>query len=202
MANLTASLPYHLYGRVYRKFITNHEDAEGWERCIIHAVSCRPTHALTFSVLLESGAQYRGVPIHGLVVGLDPMKDVPPALELKHHQLWGCDSTEFSIVDMSFNSGLSAEWRGNNGKIFRGRGLGWAIEFDENGYSYAPQQDKSMNMLVSDEGYLAAMPNNRIRWYEDSFTNWDLPIHLRVNHKKYHVEEIGVNPEETAYVKE
>jgi hypothetical protein len=46
------------------------------------------------------------------------------------------------------------------------------------------------------------MPNNRVRWYEDSFTNWDLPINLNVNHKKYYVEQIGVSPEKTAFVKE
>jgi len=46
------------------------------------------------------------------------------------------------------------------------------------------------------------MPNNRVRWWEDSFTNWDLPINLKVNHKTFYVEQIGINPEETAYVKE
>jgi hypothetical protein len=57
-------------------------------------------------------------------------------------------------------------------------------------------------MLVSEEGYLAAMPNNRVRWWEDSFTNWDLPIKLKVNHKTFYVEQLGKNPEETAFVVE
>lgn len=199
MHSLTASLPQHLYGRVRRKFLTNHTD-DGIEHCIIHALSCRPGQALTFSILLESGAQYRGVPIHGLILGQDPTKHIPEGLELHNHQVWGCFGTEFSIVDMSFSKGLVAEWRDSFGRTFLGRGLGWAVEFHDDGYSNAPQQDKSFNMLISDEGYLAAMPNNRIRWWEDSFTDWNLPMNLKVNHHIYYVEEKEKNPEETAYI--
>jgi hypothetical protein len=201
MHSLTASLPQHLYGYVRRRFVTNNT-AIGIEKCVIHAVSCKPCQPLTFSILLECGAQYRGVPIHALIVGQDPTADIPSALGLTHHQVWGCFGTEFSIIEMKYCDGMSAEWRDSDGKTYRGRGLGWAIEFDGDGYSNAPHQDKSFNMLLSDEGYLAAMPNNRVRWYEDSFTNWDLPINLNVNHKKYYVEQIGVFPEETAFVKE
>jgi hypothetical protein len=201
MYSLTASLPQHLYGRVRREFITNQTDT-GIDNCIIHAVSVRPAQALTFSILLENGAQYRGVPIHGLIIGQDPIKATPHPLDLHSHQVWGCFGTEFSIVDMSFSKGLSAEWVDSTGTKFTGRGLGWAIEFYDDGYSNAPQQDKSFNMLVTNEGYLAAMPNNRVRWWEDSFTNWKLPIKLKVNHKTYYVEKIGNNPEETAFVKE
>lgn len=201
MNSLTASLPIHLYGMVRREFLTNGTDT-GIEKCIIHAVSCRPAQPLTFSVLLENGAQYRGIPIHALIVGQDPTKEIPKAQTLHCHQVWGCFGTEFSIVDMSFSKGLAAQWRDSEGKTFSGRGLGWAIEFHDDGYSNAPQQDKSFNMLLSDEGYLAAMPNNRIRWWEDSFTNWDLPIHLKVNHKTFYVEQLGKNPEETAFVVE
>ena len=103
---------------------------------------------------------------------------------------------------MMFNKNLSAQWRDGSGTWVQGRGLGWAIEFHDDGYSNAPQQDKSFNMLVSDAGHLVAMPNNRIRWWEDSFTNWTLPIHLNVNHKVYYVEQIDVDPEETALVQE
>ena len=201
MYSLTASLPYHLYGQVRREFITNGPDS-GVDNCILHAVSVKPTQALTFSVLLERGARSRGIPIHGFIVGQDVNNRIPPAKNLHSHQVWGCFGTEFSIIDMSFSKGLSAEWRDSTGKTFSGRGLGWAIEFYDDGYSNAPQQDKSFNMLVSQEGYLAAMPNNRVRWWEDSFTNWDLPINLKVNHKTFYVEQIGINPEETAYVKE
>jgi hypothetical protein len=204
MYSLTASLPQHLYGRVRREFITNGTDT-GIDNCIIHAVSVRPVQALTFSILsilLENGAQYRGVPIHAFIVGQDPTKTIPHSLDLHSHQVWGCFGTEFSIVNMSFCKGLSAEWVDSNDIKFTGRGLGWAIEFYDDGYSNTPQQDKSFNMLVSNEGYLAAMPNNRVRWWEDSFTNWQLPIKLKVNHKIYYAEQIGNNPEETAFVKE
>ena len=201
MYSLTASIPQHLYGKVRREFLTNGTDT-GIENCIIHTVSVKPAQVLTFSILLENGAQYRGVPIHGLILGQDPTTKVPPALNLYSHQVWGCFGTEFSIIHMSFSKGLSAEWVDSNGTKFIGRGLGWAIEFYEDGYSNAPQQDKSFNMLVSEEGYFAAMPNNRIRWWEDSFTNWELPIKLKVNHKIYYVENIGINPETTAFVTE
>ncbi len=201
MYSLTTSLPLHLYGKVRSEFITNGANT-GVENCIIHAISARPSEALTFSVLLENGAQYRGIPIHGLIVGQDPKMFIPPALELQSHQCWGCFGTEFSIVNMQLNHSMSATWKGSLGNTFTGRGLGWAIEFHNDGYSNAPHQDKSFNMLVSSEGYLAAMPNNRVRWWDDSFTNWELPIKLKVNHQKFYVEQLGTNPEETAYVVE
>lgn len=201
MHSLTTSLPLHLYGKVHREFITNGLHT-GVENCIIHALSVRPSQALTFSVLLENGAQYRGIPIHGLIVGQNPTTQIPPVLDLQSHQCWGCFGTEFSIVNMQLNHSMSATWMDSLGNKFSGRGLGWAIEFHDDGYSNAPHQDKSFNMLLSKEGYLAAMPNNRIRWWDDSFTNWELPINLKVNHKIFYVEQIGINPEETAFVKE
>ena len=207
MRSLTTSLPMHLYGVVRREFLTNGADS-GIEKCIIHAISVKPSEALTFSVLLESGAQYRNIPIHGVIVGqrstsgstLISDMEIPPALELQSHQCWGCFGTEFSIVDMQLNHSMSATWIDSYNRKFIGRGLGWAIEFHGDGYSNAPQQDKSFNMLVSQEGYLAAMPNNRIRWWDDSFTNWELPIKLKVNYQTFYVEQLGKNPEETAYV--
>lgn len=202
MHSLTASLPQHLYARVRRQFVTNNTEYTGLDNCIIHAVSCKPAQALTFSILLENGAQYRGVPIHAFVLGQNKIQSIPRVAELQSHQVWGCFGTTFSIIDMTFSKGLSAEWRGADGTTFSGRGLGWAIEFHNDGYSNAPQQDKSFNMLISDEGYLAAMPNNRVRWWEDSFTDWELPINLKVNHNTFYVEQIRKNPEETAYVKE
>lgn len=201
MHSLTAPLPVHLYAVVRREFITNGEKT-GIDKCIIHSVSCKPAQALTFSILLENGAQYRGVPIHAFVISQDPTHDMPDKLELQGHQVWGCFGTTFSIIDMPFSRGLSAQWRDSNSRTYAGRGLGWGIEFHNDGYSNAPQQDKSFNMLVSEEGYLAAMPNNRVRWWEDSFTNWNIPIQLKVNHKTFYVEQIGKNPEETAYVVE
>lgn len=202
MYSLTASLPKHYYGNVHRSFITNHTVMAGWERCIIHAVSCRPAQVLTFSILLENGAQYRGVPIHALVLGQDPQQHFPEVLTPEQHQVWGCFGTEFSIIPMTLLQHLPAQWRGPAGEVYTGRGLGYAIEFHDDGYSAAPQQDKSFNLLVSDRGQLAAMPNNRIRWYENSFTDWSLPIHLRVNHKTYFAERLGDNPETTAWVQE
>ena len=202
MDHLTASLPQHLYGRVHRSFLTNQQDMKGWEQCIIHAVSCRPAQALTFSVLLESGAQYRGVPIHGLSLGQDPNTLASGVMPVQHHQVWGCFGTTFSIVTMTFNKNLPAQWRDGAGVWVQGRGLGWAIEFHDDGYSNAPQQDKSFNMLMSKDNRLVAMPNNRIRWWEDSFTDWSLPIHLRVNHQVYYVENLQENPEITALVQE
>ena len=201
MAYLTASLPKHLYGWVHKRFLTNLQ-LDGWERCIIHAVSCRPAQALTFTVLLESGAQYRGIPIHGLVLGQDPNQALPELQPLTCHQVWGCFGTEFHVVDMTFCEHLPCEWRDASGQVHQGRGLGWALEFHGDGYSHAPQQDKSFNMLVSTQGQLAAMPNNRIRWWENSFTDWSLPIQLRVNHQVHFVEQMAVNAETTAWVQD
>lgn len=202
MAHLTASLPKHLYGWVHRSFLTNGEDGTGWERGIIHAVSCRPAQAITFTVLLESGAQYRGVPIHGLVLGQDPGNVLPELQPLTQHQVWGCFGTEFHVVELPYLEHLSCEWRDDQGVSHPGRGLGWMLEFHGDGYSHAPQQDKSFNMLVNVHGQLVAMPNNRIRWWDGSFTDWTLPIHLRVNHQTHLVEHLDENPETTAWVQE
>ena len=199
--SLTASLPQHLYGVVRREYITNNMEM-GFEKCIIHAVTCKVSQALTFTILLESGAQYRGVPIHGLSVGQDPDYIAPKEYPLNHQQVWGCFGTDFSIVDMKFNKDMPAECVTATGEKITANGLGWAIEFHGDGYSNAPHQDKNFNMLVSEHGHLIAMPNNRRRWFESSFTDWSLPIDLDVNHKLFYPEKIQEYPEHTAYVKE
>ena len=202
MHNLTASLPRHLYGQVHRSFITNHQEDAGWEHCIIHAMSCRPAQVITFSILLESGAQYRGVPIHALHLGQHPGVVPGPVMPISHHQMWGCFGTMFHLVVMTFNEHLSAQYLDLSGDWVAARGLGLSVEFHDDGYSAAPHQDKSFNFLVTEQNKLVAMPNNRIRWWESSFTNWALPINLRVNHQVYLVESMQENPETTALVQE
>jgi hypothetical protein len=202
--HITGSLPQHVYGRVRKYFVTNGGEADlgVTEPCIVHAISCRPGHAFTFAVLLECGAQYRGVPIHGLVLGSDLNVPVPPALPLHAHQVWGCFGTRFSLVPMTFNHNLPAQYWDHTGTPRDATGLGWAVEFDGDGYSATPHQDKSFNFLLTPEGYLVAMPNNRVRWFDSSFTDWTRPINLQVNHHTYLVEHLASLPEETALVQD
>lgn len=153
------------------EYLYNGERGHGeLEPVVVFALVSEPGHCLRFHVLTERGVQWWGVPIHALVFdAAAPTEGHPSAV-----QLWDCFAWDFAVYRSPLLHGMRC------GARLRERTVGaeclfsieWAhmdaTRLDPSWLSM-PDERKSAHVLRTDDGLLAALPNNRILWEEPSF---------------------------------
>lgn len=196
---LNASVPQHLYGFVQTDILRGMDDSFGFEPCVIIGVTSIPSRCLHFSVLCESGAQWARIPIHKLRWEL-PMIDAMHIIS--DLQCWDCHGWDFSTVKYEYLREMGCEY-----KTPDGRGIPasywFTLDHTDNGFSQYPPEHKCYHLLLLEDGsgQIAAMPNNRILWKDDSFVkpNTETLKNYRVMAPyTWHAETGRKNPQETA----
>jgi hypothetical protein len=198
MNTLNASVPQHIYGHVKKEILYGLNDEGGTEPCVITGVTSIPSRALHFSILCESGAQWARIPIHFLYHN-KPGNEYHPLEDL---QMWDCMGWEFSVCQYSYFREMSCTFRNRSGKEIPAR-YWFTLDHTENGYSLSPVQHKCYHLLLLEDGssQIAAMPNNRIRWFDPSFANSKspLPAYKVMANLTWHCESPRLlNPQDTA----
>lgn len=201
-ATLNASVPMHLYGYVDAKITHALDQAyEGKiEPCVIFGVTSIPSRALHFSILCESGAQWARIPLH-MLYHQPPKRAARPLSDL---QCWDAHGWDFSVVHYEYLREMGCEFRTPTGEMVPAS-YWFTLDHTDNGYSQYPPEHKCYHLLLLEDGsgQIAAMPNNRIVWKDDSFVR-------RVERFDYktmppmtwHAEESRRNPQETAITKD
>jgi hypothetical protein len=66
----------------------------------------------------------------------------------------------------------------------------YVLTFDwlDNGFSDTPEQHKCAHLMLTEEGYYVALPNNRIRWSDPSFTDETQSAAYRTNTRLWRSE--------------
>ena len=179
----------HRYGYVRPQFVSGLASAlDPLIPCAIFGICSVPNRALTFHVLLENGAQYARVPLHALTHL--PRVDTP--LPLSALEAWDCFGVELAVHTYAYLAERDVEVRLSGpctGQTMRGRYC-CTVDWYANGYSDTPDQHKCAHLIALDNGQFAAMPNNRLRWYDASFTDWAQPIRLTVNTRVHYAEQL------------
>jgi len=162
---LNASLPFHFYAYVRAEFLRDFEAGQGqFEPALVFGVSSHCSRALGWHVLTESGATFWNLPIHALAMRPDAKQDSLSAL-----QPWDCFSENVAVTEFKALRGLRLEaWLEGTRKEL-GAYL-FTVDWYDNGYSHEPEQAKCAHVVQLDNGNLAALPNNRVIWFEASFT--------------------------------
>jgi len=184
MVNL--SLPYHFYCYVFCEFLRGHEEGHGeTEAVMVFGLASHASRALGFHILTESGATFWNVPIHALAMTPDAQRE-----ELSTLQPWDCFSENVTAAEFKALRGLRVEAHLSPERREMGSYL-FTVDWFDNGYSFEPEQAKCAHILVLDNGCLAALPNNRVIWFEQSFTKskpgGERPLY-RVNTKVWRCE--------------
>jgi len=171
---MNASIPQHLYGCVDKKILYGlDESMTGFEPCVIFGVTSIPSRALHFSVMCESGAQWARIPLHmlrhttkGEYAITHPLSDL---------QIWDCHGWDFSVVQYEYLREMGCSFRKRDGEFVRAS-YWFTLDHTDNGYSQYPPEHKCYHVLLLEDGsgQIAAMPNNRILWRDDS---WVRPGH-------------------------
>jgi len=137
-------------------------------------VSCKSIQgrALYFETYLpEYGALYDKLPISAFV-GSPTELDI----ELEELELWDAFSYHITVIEKASLAGCKAKYLAPSKKFYTGEYL-FTIDSchaDKNilntGYSEVPEEHKSFNILLLDNGHFAAQPNNRVIFYDKSLT--------------------------------
>lgn len=200
---LNSSVPQHLYGAVDKRILQgmNESYAGQIERCVIIGVTSIPSRALHFSILCESGAQWARIPIHMLfhqVPGIDAVRH-----GMKDLQMWDCHGWDFSVTQYEYLREMGCQYRSRDGKLVPAS-YWFTLDHTDNGYSQYPPEHKCYHLLLLEDGsgQIAAMPNNRILWKDDSFVLPGHPLNYKVMAETTWHAEAGRNAQDTAFTKD
>jgi hypothetical protein len=198
---LTASLPQHIYGYVCKSILTAGEQY-GFEPCVIIGITSRPSRALHFEILCESGAKWSNIPIHMLRWAEPTNMIVHPLPDL---QCWDCHGFDFAVFRLEYLREMGCQYKTTDGRQIPAH-YAFTLDHTDNGYSLYPPEHKNYNILLLEDGsgQIAAMPNNRIIWKDDSFVkkNSNALSSYRVMPPDTYHAEISRNPQDTAFTRD
>jgi hypothetical protein len=136
-------------------YLTNNKES-GYTEAYLMAVDCRPNDIIRFTVLLESGAVWSGLPIEAIYC--DKFGELNgTALENEQLQPYSCLEGQVSVI--SYGLIKNVELSTKLGKAY----YLFTINYQGEGLSEDPEQYKTHNIVVLESGQLAAFPNNYIK---------------------------------------
>jgi hypothetical protein len=170
MSYLIASLP-PLKCFVRREFLYNFSKCHGEYEPAIW-VSLKALRGQVFrveSLLPAYGALYDKLPLHAYVWHTNNPSDLP----IDTLQLWDCMSYRFTIVEKISLRNLGVKFLGKDKQWHFGRYM-FTVDFcaDEmnldTSFVETAEEHKSFNFIKLENGQIAAQPNNRCLWYDQS----------------------------------
>jgi hypothetical protein len=199
---LNASVPQHLYGYVKTDILQGLDGSVGFEPCVVIGITSIPSRCLHFEILCESGAKWARIPIHMLRWEL-PVSDEHPISDL---QCWDCHGWDFSTVQYEYLREMGCEYRTPDNCMIPAS-YWFTLDHTDNGFSQYPSEHKNYNLLLLEDGsgQIAAMPNNRILWKDDSFVKPCIETLKRYRvmpAQTWHAETGRRNPQDTAITRE
>lgn len=197
-----ASVPQHIYGQVDSRILHGMDESfKGkYEKCAIFGVTSIPSRCLHFSILCESGAQWANIPIHMLRYE-EP--SIEKQWECHELQMWDCHGWDFTCLQYEYLREMGCKYRTRDGQMVDAS-YWFTLDHTENGWSLYPPEHKCYHLLLLEDGsgQIAAMPNNRIIWRDDSFVIPGHPLDYSVMSEDTWHAEIGRNAQLTAFTKD
>lgn len=156
-----ANLPHHIYVNVNNKALGPNMP-DGVTAGIWHGIYTREGQVVMCHVLLESGANWSGLPLHQISTTTD--------FSIGHTilQPWGAMGEETIVWDCHYLKGLEA-------KLLKpiegvGRHTGIIIDWSD-GFSQYPQEHKPLNLIHLVGGQFCLLPNNYLLYNDAHFVN-------------------------------
>lgn len=156
-----SNLPFHIYVNVKNSFL-GPQMCEGVTAAIWHGVYSREGQVLQCHVLLESGANWSGLPLHAISISdnfSQPQEVVQP---------WGCMGKDIEVWNCTYLEGL--ECNIIKPVALTGRHTGIVIDWSD-GFSRYPQEHKPLNLIQLDTGQFTLVPNNFATYKDKHFVS-------------------------------
>ena len=163
--------PIHVY--VWDYFLFNC-DSNKEKKTAGHLVSVRSrqNQALQFSVILDNGALFTGLPAHAITFREDTINEM---LQLQDAQMWDCISDDIDVFCMESLRYAECAVRFFTKEPKLGQYL-FTIDFVGEGYSRHPTHWKQLHAIQTVDGYLMLYPQYRIVFLDKAlYTTKELP---------------------------
>ncbi len=165
----------HFRALVRESYYTkNPADSDNWYEVICFGIQSLEGCMLSFHTMTSTGMMRSRVPLSEVYIK-EPVNDIP----YHYKQLWDAFSTiNTHVVVYDFLAGKRAQC------VLKDRSLIWCsylmtVDWFDNPYSDTPEDYKCAHILVADDGYLLAMPNNRLRFYDSNWITKPFPTDLQ-----------------------
>lgn len=181
--NLVGELPKHQYCFVDSR--QTHRENKGFVPCVWFGLLSYPSRVWGATVMLESGAVYRNIPINALTFDVDS-----EYWNLWQAQTWNCYSDEFTLLEYKYLSGLRCKTKCME-RDYLGEYL-FSVHPIGDGFSHYPEQAKEFCFIKLDNGRITVQPTNRVVFRESSFTDnlhMEFPNDLKHQSVVYSVPE-------------
>ena len=169
MATHIADIPRPMYACVKDQFLYDFVDGYGeLTECMLYGISSIPGRAWGISAIMKNGALVQHLPVHAFEMDKTPFKCEH---DLDDLQVWSCYGWDFAVHEYAALSEMPVRvYMKNEGKYVKGRYWFTAAPYNDH-YSATPDQHKHFNFIWLDCGCLAAMPGNRVQFYDSSFVD-------------------------------
>ena len=137
--------------------------------CYLLGIDARENQHLRFSVYLESGAIWSGLPIEAL---RSDRAEITESQLYENHDLQPFTCLDGIVSSIAYKLLLNAT-------IKTPLGLGcylFTINYQGTELSDDPEQHKTHNIIALDNGQVCALPNNMIRVQDNWFADQDMDI--------------------------
>ncbi len=161
MNSVIGSLPKHQYVRVDTVF--THREPCGHAPAVWFGLVSLPGRMWGCNVLLESGALYRGLPLHALSHG-----NRADDWDAGQAQRWDCYGTDWSGHEYSYLRALRVRARCGKGE-FNGEYLFTVVPAND-AFSEVPEQAKEFTFVKLENGRFTVQPTDHLLFEERSFT--------------------------------
>jgi hypothetical protein len=153
------NLPFHIYVNVKNSFL-GEKMPDGVTSGIWHGIYTREGQILQCHVLLESGANWSGLPLHAISTS-----------NIFEHQQevvspWGCMGKEIEAWHCTYLEGLECIM--HKPIQSTGRHTGIVIDWSD-GFSRYPQEHKPLNLIQLETGQFSLIPNNYATYKDKHF---------------------------------
>jgi len=161
---------------IRKSWLTKSEsDRHIYDNCYVFGIQSVPGKILTFHIMTDYGAMRSRVPLSEIFM-FEPVLDIEPHFK----QLWNCFSENVSVCKLDYLDLLKCIVK------LRDKSSVWAtylftVDWFNNPYSDEPTDYKCAHILVSDDGYLLAQPNNRIFWKDSSWITKPIPEDIKLH---------------------
>ena len=117
--------------------------------------------------------------------------------------MWDAHGWDFSVTHYEYLREMGCHYRKRDGSLVPAS-YWFTLDHTDNGFSQYPPEHKCYHLLLLEDGtgQIAAQPNNRIIWRDDSFVvPRPLPDYRVMAPNTWH-SEAGRNAQETAFTKD
>ena len=156
---------------IRQSFFTKKEDDKDiFHNAYAFGIQSVPSKILTFHIMTDYGMVRSRVPLSEIYLK-EPKNDIP----FHFKQLWDCFGYDVSVTAYDFLTENKCE------VLLRDKTKIWAtylftVDWYDNPFSDEPSDYKCGHILVSDDGYLLCMPNNRIFWKDSNWVTKEFPV--------------------------